>query len=175
MAPAEMFLHTLKASLPIFQAAGCCQKLLLSPLPRYWLGSCCSDVEHIPNIKDPGYEDMLFCGLDTIRRQCKDFLHNHKIRECITLNAAQLICSTSGARITPEAVRAELKKIWGQDPVHPEEQCYTALAANIKTLCADRAKLARDKLNPGTSGGQPKRARWLETGGDEGTCSAPPS
>ena len=166
MAPAELFLHTLKSSLPIFKAAGQGPKLLISPLPRYWLTSCCADADHIPNRTSSGNEEMLFMGLDTIRRQCKDFLHISKIRDCTTLNAAQLICSSEGARITPDAVKAELQKCWGGDPVHPADQCYAALAKNVLTLCEDKRKLAREAPKHGGGDNQPKRARWIENSND---------
>jgi len=168
MAPSEVFLHTLKTSLPIFQAASGCPKLLLAPLPRYLVQGCCPDKDHIPNRSEEGYEDLIFTGVDNLRRQCKNFLHMNKVTDCITLNTAQLICSTSGARTTPENVRGELKMSWGPDPVHASVDCYTRLAKNIRTLCEERAALAKTADRRPNLEGASKRPRWIVSGEVDG-------
>ena len=168
MAPAEVFLHTLKISLPIFCAAAGCPKLLLAPMPRYLMAGCCTDKDHIPNMAEAGYEDVIFSGVDNIRRQCKNFMHMNKVSDCTTINTGQMICSSEGARTTPDNIKEELKAIWGPDPVHASGDCYARLAKNLLSFCNDKAGLSRTEDRKTGLDVASKRPRWIVSGEVEG-------
>jgi hypothetical protein len=162
VAPAETFLASLKTSLPLLRAGVGKQKVLLSPLPRYWAKGCCDDEEHIRNRCEPTYEDDIFEGLDRLRRQCKNFAHMNKIGSCNVVSTAQLMCGHLGSRSTPSETRSTLKAKWGQDAVHGADCCYTDLAANIVKFREEKESEVEDST-ASTAGIQRgiKRPRWL--------------
>ena len=168
IAPREMFQHTLKTSLPLFKAAGPHKKIILAPLPRYWISNCCSEADHIPNRLEEDFEDVIFSGIDGLRRQIKDFLFLNKIPNCRVFNTAQLIATEVGGRTSSHEVREALKARWGSDPVHPEANCFTSLAANLLT------KLRPSENNSESTDPQPvaKKPCWLD---QPGTATVSPS
>jgi len=163
VAPKELFLHTLKTSLPLLKAANGCKKILLSPLPRYWLTSCCEDQEHIANRADADFEDQLFAGIDELRRQCKDYLFKNKIENVVVKNTCQLLCSGGGGRLTAKSTREEAATLWGPDPVHPSTESFINLAANVVILATEAAPKSSAAGQSRRSAPQPaKRPRWLD-------------
>lgn len=163
MAPRELFAHTLKTSLPLFEAAGHLQSVTLSPLPRYWISSCCEDKDHIPNSREKDFEKAIFSGLDELRRQCKDFLHIKKIKNASVLNACQLVVSTQGSRLTGEDTISNLRRMWGDGPVHANQECYDGLASNLLVwLHLRSAELSMAAATPLQGVPAAKRPRWAE-------------
>ena len=160
VAPKELFLHSLKTCLPLFKAGGKEHMILLSPLPRYWRTGCCEDPEHIPNKVDEEYEDYLMDGIDSLRRQCKDFLFKNKLSHIRVMNTAQLMCNVEGSSSTPADVREALATTWGDDPVHPSVDLTDKLAANLVT--AAPAATTAGPAQPQQSQREAKRPRWLE-------------
>ena len=151
VAPKELFLPYLKNCLPVLRAGGTVRKLLLTPLPRYWLGGCCEDVDHIPNRMEESYEDELFTGVDKLRRFTKDFVHMNKLTSVTVLNTVQMMGELKGGRSTSSEMREEVAEKWGPDPVHPAQPCYDALAKSILAL-----------IDSWSSEGQPmpKKSKW---------------
>jgi len=155
-------LHSLKTCLPLFKAGAKHKMLLLSPLPRYWLNSCCEDVEHNTNKLDEDFEEYLFSGIDGLRRQCKDFLFKNKYSGVKVLNTAQLMCSADGSPSTSQEVKDELTARWGTDPVHPSQELVDVLVENIIKLTADKGCAASAAhAAPQQQLQQAKRPRWL--------------
>jgi hypothetical protein len=72
IASKEQFRFTLKTCLPLFNYKPEICKIVLSPMPRYWVGKCCGDAEHIPNFHDQDYEKTMFDGLFNLMRAIKD-------------------------------------------------------------------------------------------------------
>jgi hypothetical protein len=72
IAPKEQFRFTLKTCLPLFNYKPEIRKIVLSPMPRYWVGKCWYDAEHIPNFNDLDYQKIMFEGLSNLRRAIKD-------------------------------------------------------------------------------------------------------
>ena len=162
VAPKELFLHTLKTSLPLLKAAGDLKKVLLSPLPRYWLTNCCEDIDHIANRVDEEFEEMLFSGVDDLRRFCKDYLFKNRLGDTIVKNTCQMLCTAGGGRITSKSAREEVAALWGPDPVHPSAECFNNLAANVVLVAVDSAD-KRNTSPPGRGSYQlSKRPRWLD-------------
>ena len=162
VAPKELFLHSLKTCLPLFKAGGKNDMILLSPLPRYWRNSCCDDPEHIPNKMDADYEDYLLDGIDSLRRQCKDFLFKNKLGHIRVVNTAQLMCSVEGSAATPTDMRESLAEAWGDDPVHPTSELTDKLAGNL--LAVNPATTANQAPTQQHHQREAKRPRWLEEG-----------
>jgi hypothetical protein len=69
-----MFTKSIRTCLPLFSCTTDAKKVVLSPLPRYWMIRCCSDTDHCSNIEESDYEANLFSGLDSLWRIIKDVL-----------------------------------------------------------------------------------------------------
>jgi hypothetical protein len=67
VAPKEMFTRTLKHCTPLLQLHPNIKKIVISPTPRYWILTCCADVEHVNNFYDADFEATMFEGLDTLQ------------------------------------------------------------------------------------------------------------
>ena len=162
IAPKEMFLHSLKTSLPLFKAAGNRRKLMLSPLPRYLSASCCMLAGHVQNRDDTGFVEKVTEDLSTLKRQIKDFCHINHLGATTCLNTAVLMTNPDGGRSLRMEERDHLLSLWGPDPVHPRPEGYKLLATNILALLEGES-------DPAESGSKPaimaaKRKRWEEDG-----------
>ena len=161
VSPKEMFIPFLKVCLPLLRAGPKVKKLLLSPLPRYWLGGCCDDVDHAPNRSDANFEEELFAGVDKLRRISKDFVHMNKITNITVLNTFQMMCEGQGGRQTTAEMREAVVNKWGPDPVHPSTTCYETLANTI----INNAVVPADVQEP-----PGKRSRWAAPTDDNRVC-----
>jgi len=172
VAPKEMFTHTLKICLPLLKTGPGSSKLLLSPLPRYWRAGCCSDMDHVANIVEEGYEEALLTGIDGLRRQCKDFAFMNKLENLRVLHPLLLMSSAPGARSTSREVAEEVLELWGPDPVHPSENCYAALARNIiqELRSVKSGSLATAEQRPTPI----KRPAWIQSQQPDGIHASSP-
>jgi hypothetical protein len=131
--PKELFQKSLKICVPLLQQHPDVKKIILSPLPRYWLAKCCSDEEHIPNFGTAEYEEELFEGIANLRRVTKDFLFLQHIPNVKVINPFLVFAGSSGRNISQEAIEA-VREMWGPDPVHPSLDCIDRLAAHLQNL-----------------------------------------
>jgi hypothetical protein len=121
LAPADMFVRAIKICMPLFSclATPSVKKIVLSPLPRYWMKRCCDDSDHVANLEDPEYEKKMFTGLDTFRRTIKDVLFTAGVSNFFVYNSAQLCSGVPGSRTTTDEVRDALAILWGTTPSTP--------------------------------------------------------
>jgi hypothetical protein len=140
LAPTDMFVRAIKICMPLFscQSTPSIRKIVLSPLPRYWMKRCCEDSDHWANLEDPDYEKKMFAGLDTFRRTIKDVLFTAGVLNCSVYNSAQLCSGVPGSRSTSDEVKDALAILWGDDPVHPSSVCYDALATGLASGTSHR-------------------------------------
>jgi hypothetical protein len=151
LAPREMFIYTLECCTPLLLCLPSVKKLVLSPTPPYWLQPCCSNTAHVTNFKTEDFESRMFNGLDALRRQVKDFLFMKKIPNTRVLNPVQIFANSSSPTTSCEVI-AEVKTLWGSDPVHPGTDCFLRLAEYI---LEEPILLPTATTAPGT-----KRHRW---------------
>jgi hypothetical protein len=88
-------------------------KVILVPLPRYLYGSCCGNVEHVPNLQQPNHVEDQIQNLESTHK----LWHGMIFRERIPLTK---ICNTS--RILED------RQYWGSNPVHPTIEGYRRVA-----------------------------------------------
>jgi hypothetical protein len=88
-------------------------KLVLAPLPRYLYNSCCSDVEHAPNIKEDNHVAGQIGDLEEHQRMWRGISFREKIRNVKVVSAASLLADATW---------------WGTDPVHPTNAGYERVA-----------------------------------------------
>ena len=99
VAPKEMFLHSLKISLPLLKSAGSHQKVILSPLPRFLTASCCDGPGHVKNRDDTEFGEKLLDDLVVLKRQIKDFCHINHLGgiSSLTLRSSCLVWREDGS------------------------------------------------------------------------------
>ena len=156
VAPKEMFLHSLKISLPLLKSAGSHQKVILSPLPRFLTASCCDGPGHVKNRDDTEFGEKLLDDLVVLKRQIKDFCHINHLGGISSLNTAVLMSGVEGGRKLAAEERQALEAIWGPDPVHPSQGGYQRLATNLM------GRLQGVQLSGGCVPPAPKRNRWAD-------------
>jgi hypothetical protein len=157
VAPKDFFAKTLKVCLPLLQLHPTVKKIILSPSPRYWLTTCCDDIEHVNNFLDPSYEDDLFRGLDELRRNIKDFVFTSHLKNCVVASPMQIYADHS-SKTTSHEVRDAVRDHWGTDPVHPDKQCIEKLA--IYVSCHETSKGPASSASSTTVQPPAKRLKW---------------
>jgi hypothetical protein len=167
LAPTDMFVRAIKIGIPLFscQSSLSIKKIMLSPLPRYWMKRCCEDRDHVANLEEADYEQKMFSELDTFRRTIKDVLFTEGISNCSDYNSAQLCSGVPGARSTSDNIKDALAILWGDDPVHAFSVCYYALATGISNILEPDAAEATPSSSTDnyTHVERPaKRPRWLD-------------
>jgi hypothetical protein len=155
VAPVECFGKSVEVSSPLLAAARAFNAVLLSPLPRYWLGRCCDDKEHVSNLEEEDHERVLIAGIDRLRRTAKDKIHCLNLAGITVMSCLQLMGETSGSAHTSEAILQSVKGRWGPDPVHPAPELFSVAAKAI--LAAGSFKRKRED-----TGAQNKRGRWSD-------------
>jgi hypothetical protein len=108
-------------SVPLLRAARDCEKVILSPLPRY-LKKCCNKEMHLINRKEPGFKQMLEEGLGKLSHSLQELIHGKKIRAFKVLSPLGLVGDLD----------QETKiRFWDTDPVHLTPAGYSELARAI--------------------------------------------
>jgi hypothetical protein len=162
VATKEMFIKTLKVCTPLFKFKPEVKKLILAPLPRYWLDKCCDDSSHIPNFSNENYEKNLFDGLSNLRQHVKDYLFLHHLPNARVISPFLVFADAMGRAPSAEAILA-VKDLWGPDPVHPSLECLEKLATFIADYTNPEAN-KEDDPQPSSSTAshhsQHKRLRW---------------
>ena len=122
-------------SAPLLRAAGPCEKIILSPLPRYATARCCEDSRHLTNYGTKSYATGMGNSLAEIHTWLDDLAHGKRIANY------EVMCPSSAIGLENNPDRKQLAKMWGKDPVHLAAAGYTMLAEKIAEKAADiRAK-----------------------------------
>ena len=99
--------------------------ILLTPLPRYLLSSCCNNPDHVSNTKEDGYRKDQELAVSECRKNVKDFCFRHGIRNI---------------RVTSPwtAVKEIGDGVWS-DPIHLSKEGYTATAEILLRVASELA------------------------------------
>jgi hypothetical protein len=131
------FRELFTTTLPLLRAGRNHVKILLTPLMRYALESCCKDPTHIINRSEPNFGTNLGAALGNIKEWLQDFAFTRRIRNFAVL------CPT-------EVMQREEQQrsgcFWTQGPVHMNTEGYRFLGAALLERFAD-VKLSR-KVEP---------------------------
>ena len=117
LAPCELVKNLINMCTPILRAAGNLPKIMLVPLPRYTKDSCCEDLVHAANTREPGFEEQLLSDLNSLKKTLKDL--------CFNANIRNIHCLSLGGLVEDD------NDNWGEDPVHPKPDCYGRIATRI--------------------------------------------
>jgi hypothetical protein len=116
----------------VLRALGNAQKIVLTPLARYWVNPCCSDPAHVTNYRTLGYLPKLGEAVYSLRDHVRDFLFIKKT-PCFRVLCPNRMMGMGQRRIElsdDEASRTAA--LWGPDPVHPTAAAYRIMADAIE-------------------------------------------
>ena len=119
-------------SAPLLRAAGKNLKIILSALPRYVQGRCCSDQLHLTNFGTKEYATEMGNSLAQIHSWLDDLAHGKRITEYMVM------CVSSAIGLEDNPSKKELARIWGSDPVHLTPEGYSKLAEKITEKAVGR-------------------------------------
>jgi lysophospholipase L1-like esterase len=148
---------------PLLRAGGECEKIILSPLPRYMMKRCCKDRNHLVNKREDSYASDMGEALADMRDSMKDLIFGKKIRNFKVLSTTMLFMDDVDK--APE----KLKEFWKDDPVHMTAEGYeelvTAVSKVISTATFNRPAHGRPGKSgghhAGGRGGSRKRSQWV--------------
>jgi hypothetical protein len=150
--------------LDLIKAAGDCQIVLVLPLPRWLLYSCCSDLSHCTNRGDDSFSADMNQALKNIRQWLEDILTLRKLVNIHVFDPCPALGLTG-----PDMDVEYAMELWGTDPVHPTENGYAALAESLTNFCHETIEQARaaaeKKPSHGAAGPPPKPVRreaWID-------------
>ena len=126
MADWPSFKQIFASSLPLIRAGGELKKILLSPLPRYVMGRCCTDSGHLKNFGTKEYVRAMGNTLGEIDDWIRDLAFSKRILNFSVINTGTLVDLDS-----PSSKKKELIQWWGNDPIHMTEAGYAKLARNL--------------------------------------------
>jgi hypothetical protein len=152
---------------PLLRAGGDCEKIILSPLPRYMMKRCCKDKNHLVNKREESYAKDMGEALADMRDSMKDLIFGKKIRNFKVLSTTMLFLDDEDK--APE----KLREFWKDDPVHMTAEGYeelvTAVTKVISTATFNRPAQGRPGKSSGyhgggrgsSRGGSRKRSQWV--------------
>jgi hypothetical protein len=119
-------------SVPLLRAGGDCEKIIMSPLPRY-IKRCCGAADHITNKKDKNFCEILGNSLASMRDTIHDVVYSKKIR---SFKAVLTILLLTDPEADDDTANKFLKSLWKDDPVHMASEGYSVLVSNIAEMAA---------------------------------------
>jgi hypothetical protein len=147
---------------PLLRAGGDCEKIILSPLPRY-MKRCCKDRNHLVNKREDSYASDMGEALADMRDSMKDLIFGKKIRNFKVLSTTMLFMEDVDK--APE----KLREFWKDDPVHMTAEGYEELVTAISKVISNATFNRPAPGRPGKSGGHHaggrggsrKRSQWV--------------
>ena len=148
VAPREAQLNILKSIKPILIAAGSRPFIMITPLPRYFIGPCCGEPSHLSNHDSSNFRSGLLRDLETTKETTRRFLFNENIRRSSTFSPAQMAEDWA----SPD--------LW-EDPVHPRKELFSRLAKEIDQVLS-RLDTKRKAFGESSEGDRerPLGAEW---------------
>ena len=127
MADHDIMKEVVFDSIPLLRAGGNMVKIVLSPLPRYIMGPCCSNPGHVTNHGSEGYAVDMGARLADMCDWLADFLHIKRIKKAKTIFPGDLVGGLKDGK-------KEMSAAWGRDPVHMSEHGYAKEAEAIRRM-----------------------------------------
>jgi lysophospholipase L1-like esterase len=116
--------------------------LLLTPLPRYIIGGCCGDKDHMDNRQHEGFEQQLMTDLRELASNFKDFLFTSGYK--------------NGKIVDPQVSLRGMKKeeIWDSDTVHPRDVAYDKIAEGVVKVASNLEDAGKKRRRTDSLDGQ---------------------
>ena len=128
-----------EAAMPILRTTRGANVILVGPLPRFAVDKCCTDTSHITNFGDSDYLAQMAEKLKNLAKNIKNLTFMRRLKGVRIVNPITMM----GLASNPPKTGAELKEMWGPDPVHPSPTAYKTMAeAIIQDMGAPSLNLA---------------------------------
>ncbi len=125
---------------PILQAAGKHRVVLMSPVPRYIAGGCCSESSHCSGWEEDNAAFEQLIQLERTRHSLRDCVFRSKFKSIMVMNPVKLFGGGRDLETTAEA----LKAVWGADPVHPAAEVYQRIVeemvTELESVCGNKLR-----------------------------------
>ena len=132
--PKELQYSIFCTAKPLLEVASPRRIILLTPIPRFLLTSCCSNPEHVSNMKDERYRRDQEAAVVECRKNVKDFCFRHVIRN-IRVDSPWTTVKEIG------------DGVWS-DPVHLTEAGYVATAELLLKVASELASKPEAIVTP---------------------------
>jgi hypothetical protein len=126
MVDRDDFKQQFSLAVPLFRAGGFNKKVIISPLMRYAVESCCDSALHCTN-RGPALNKVLSEGLATLETWIDDQAFLKRIRNFLVLNPNLIIAPDHAQKKDARTFKA----YWKDGPVHMASAGYEKLAAGI--------------------------------------------
>jgi hypothetical protein len=136
---------------PLLRAGGDCEKIILSPPPRY-MKRCCKYRGHLVNKKEENYAAEMGEALAEMRDSMKDLIFGEKIRNFKALSTTRLFMEDE------ETAADKLREFWKDNALHMTAEGYEELVTAITNV------ISSAKFNQPVQGGG-ARANLSTAGG----------
>jgi hypothetical protein len=130
----DNFKQLFSAVVPLLRAGGQNKKILISPLSRYAVESCCDDSSHCSN-RGTGLTQVLTEGLSNLETWMDDQSYLKRIRNFLVFNPNDFF-SPDNDTITKKDARV-FKQCWKAGPVHMTSYGYEKMAASLLEAIID--------------------------------------
>ena len=97
-------------------------RTVITPLPSYVTAACCDDIDHVLNRKVANVSGSIHENLGGLKRSLRDYLFVSGKRDVIVVDPNISVRNLAAT------------EIWGDDPVHPRAEVYSAIAADLLSL-----------------------------------------
>jgi hypothetical protein len=118
---------------PMFEAAKGKHCIIVTPMPRYLIKSCCEKAHHMPNARLQNFGTQLQRDLKEVSDHFRDFFFTAGFRLFKILDPC---ISWRGE---------ELGTLWEDDPVHPSKAAYMKMAASALSILTGMESGARKR------------------------------
>jgi hypothetical protein len=125
--------------------------IFMAPLPRYYVGGCCEDTEHVGNRLQEDYQKKMEDGVFAARANIKNFAFRHGYKNSSTISSWGKV--------------KKMQALW-ENQILLKQEGYDALASAI--LEAGEELGRKRKLSSTVSGGAAKRQKMAEATGSGG-------
>jgi hypothetical protein len=126
MVDRDTFKQLFSAVVPLLRAGGQNKKVILSPLMRYAIESCCDSAGHCVN-HGPALNKVLSEGLDSLHTWIDDQSYLKRIRNFIVVNPNLIIAPDSVNKMETKT----FKLYWKSGPIHMAPIGYEKLAKGL--------------------------------------------
>jgi hypothetical protein len=121
--------NLVNCAIPLLRAGGDCEKIILSPLPRY-IKKCCENTSHLVNRKEKSFCGTLGEALSNMKDTIRDVVFSKKIRAFKVVSPLLLLVGEDDE----ENATRKFMDLFKDDPVHMPAHGYAALVDTLTKL-----------------------------------------
>jgi hypothetical protein len=118
--------------LPLIKAARGLNVIIMGPMPRYLIATCCGNPGHVTNRNTDSYIDGLIQGIKDVYSWINSTIFLRRIKDVKTFNPTHAL-GFNNYDVNIDTIL----ELWGEDPVHPTPSGYRVLAERLASMVDD--------------------------------------